>query len=276
MPDKFYGLTLGSDTIPLSGEWKYKVGYSSAPLPSGQVTFHYQPAGLFNAMVSPLKRYGKKGVIWYQGESNTANPQEYEKSFPDVILDWRKHFSDSKMPFLFVQLANFMEESDQPQESNWAETREVQRKTLQIPHTAMVVLIDAGEWNDIHPLDKKTVGDRLALAAENQVYGDKKVVYSGPSLKSYKIKGNKFILQFDHVGSGLVARDQGSLQHFAIADDSGEFHWAKAEINGKEVIVWNDSIPNPTRLRYGWSHNPRKANLYNKEGLPASPFEITK
>lgn len=276
VPDKHYGLTLGNDTIPLTGEWKYKVGYSSPRMPAGQVTFHYQPSSLFNAMVSPLKNYGNKGVIWYQGESNTSNPKEYENSFADVILDWRKHFSDPKMPFLFVQLANFMEESDQPQESNWAETREVQRKTLRIPNTAMVVLTDAGEWNDIHPLDKKTVGDRLALAARNQAYGDKKVVYSGPALKSYKIKGNKFILQFDHVGSGLTTRDNEALQHFAIADESGKFHWAKAEIKGRNVIVWNDSISNPTRLRYGWSHNPLKANLYNKEGLPASPFEIHK
>lgn len=274
VPDKFYGLTLGKDTVSLTGYWHYKVGYSSTPMPSNQVTFHYQPSSLFNAMVAPLKNYAKKGVIWYQGESNTKNPKEYEELFADLIKDWRTYFNKPQMPFLYVQLANFMEESAVPQESNWAELREVQRKILNIPNTAMAVITDVGEWNDIHPLDKKTVGDRLALAAENVAYGDKKVVYSGPTLKSYTIKDGQFILVFDHVGKGLISRNNEELKHFAVADASGDFKWAKAKIEGNEVIVWSDEVKDPKRLRYGWSHNPAKANLYNREGLPASAFQI--
>ncbi|MFD1628857.1 sialate O-acetylesterase [Pseudopedobacter beijingensis] len=274
VPDKFYGLTLGKDTVSLTGDWYYKVGYASTPMPSNQVTFHYQPSSLFNALVAPLKNYAKKGVIWYQGESNTKNPKEYENLFADLVKDWRTYFNQPKMPFLYVQLANFMEESAVPQESNWAEMREVQRKALEIPHTAMAVITDVGEWNDIHPLDKKAVGDRLALAAEKVAYGDKKVVYSGPTLKSYEIKNGQFILTFENVGSGLMSRNNEELKHFAVADASGDFKWAKAKIEGNKVIVWSDEVKDPKRLRYGWSHNPAKANLYNKEGLPASAFQV--
>lgn len=274
VPDKFYGLTLGKDTVSLTGDWYYKVGYASTPMPSNQVTFHYQPSSLFNALVAPLKNYTKKGVIWYQGESNTKNPKEYESLFTDLVTDWRSYFNQLKMPFLYVQLANFMEESAVPQESNWAELREVQRKALEIPHTEMAVITDVGEWNDIHPLDKKTVGDRLALTAEKVAYGDKKVVYSGPTLKSYEIKNGQFILTFENVGSGLMSRNNEELKHFAVADASGDFKWAKAKIEGNKVIVWSDEVKDPKRLRYGWSHNPAKANLYNKEGLPASAFQV--
>ncbi len=274
VPAKFYGLTLGKDTIPLNGEWAYKVGHSSAPMPSNQVTFHYQPSSLFNAMLAPLSKLSAKGVIWYQGESNTKNPKEYESLFKDLINNWRTYLNKPQLPFLYVQLANFMEESDTPQESNWAATREAQRKALEIPQTAMAVVTDVGEWNDIHPLDKKTVGDRLALAAEYLAYGDKNVVYSGPVLKSYEIKDGKFVLTFGHIGSGLVSRNNEQLKHFAIADASGRFRWAEARIEGNQVIVWHPDITQPKRLRYGWSHNPVKANLYNKEGLPASAFEI--
>ena len=274
VPDKFYGLTLGQDTVSLKGDWFYKVGYSSAPMPSNQVTFHYQPSSLYNAMVAPLKNFTTKGVIWYQGESNTKNPKEYESLFADMIKDWRIYFGKPQLPFLYVQLANFMEQSTVSQESNWAELREVQRKTLSIPNTGMAVITDVGEWNDIHPLDKKTVGDRLALAAEYLAYGDKKVVHSGPTLKSYEIKDGKFILTFDDIGSGLASRNNEELEHFAVAEASGEFKWAKAKIEGNKVIVWSNEVKAPKRLRYGWSHNPAKANLYNREGLPASAFQI--
>ncbi len=274
VPDKFYGLTLGKDTISLTGEWLYKVGYVSNPMPSDQVTFHYQPSGLFNAMLAPLKNVTVKGVIWYQGESNTKDPSEYENLFADLITDWRTYLGKPELPFLYVQLANFMEESDTPQESNWAATREAQRKALEIPNTAMTVVIDAGEWNDIHPLDKQTVGERLAFAAERVAYHNQNVVYSGPVLTSYEIKNRKFVLTFDPIGSGLVTRNNEELKHFAIADDSGNFKWAEARIEENKVVVWHEDIREPKFLRYGWSHNPARANLYNKEGLPASPFEI--
>lgn len=272
VPDKFYGLVAGSDTLHLEGTWQYKVGYSSTPMPGGQVTFHYQPSSLFNAMVAPALNYKIKGVIWYQGESNTDDPEEYAHLIKDMINDWRKNFNQGDFPFLFVQLANFMGVKDQPMESNWAALREAQLKTLALPNTGMAVAIDIGEWNDIHPLNKKDVGERLALAAQKVAYGEKKVVYSGPLYESMKIKGNKVILSFKEVGSGLVAKGGGPLKQFAIAGKDKKFVWAEAKIEGNKVVVWSDQVPNPVAVRYAWADNPEGANLYNKEGLPASPF----
>jgi sialate O-acetylesterase len=136
-------------------------------------------------------------VIWYQGESNTGRAKEYETLFPDLIRDWRAQFNQGDFPFLFVQLANFMANTVQPVESDWAATREAQRKTLSIKNTAMAVAIDAGEWNDIHPLNKQVVGERLALAAQKLAYGDKKVVASGPNAKAIKRDLDALLISFD-------------------------------------------------------------------------------
>lgn len=272
VPDKFYGLVAGSDTLHLEGTWQYKVGYASKPMPGGQVTFHYQPSSLFNAMVAPTLDYKIKGVIWYQGESNTNDPEEYAYLFKDIINNWRENADQGDFPFLFVQLANFMGVKDQPMESNWAALREAQLKTLSVPNTGMAVTIDIGEWNDIHPLNKKDVGERLALAAEKVAYGDKKVVASGPIYKSMKIKGNKVIISFTHTGSGLTTKGGGALKQFAIAGKDRKFVWAEAKIKGNKVEVWSDQVDHPVAVRYAWADNPEGANLYNKEGLPASPF----
>jgi sialate O-acetylesterase len=223
-------------------------------------------------MIAPLLNYTIKGVIWYQGESNTARPLEYRRLFPAVIADWREKWNQGDFPFLYVQLANFMKAKDLPTESNWAELRQAQLKTLDVPNTGMAVAIDIGEWNDVHPLNKEDVGKRLALAAQKVAYGDKKVVYSGPIYKSMKIEGDKIVLTFTRVGSGLVIRGVNELKHFAIAGADKKFVWAKAKIKGNKIIVWNDRIPNPVAVRYAWADNPDTANLYNKEGLPASPF----
>ena len=272
VPDKFYGLVAGSDTLSLEGTWQHKVGYASRPMPSGQVTFHYQPSSLFNAMVAPASNYKIKGAIWYQGESNTDDPEEYAHLMKDMISDWRKNFNQGDFPFLFVQLANFMSVRDQPMESNWAALREAQLRTLAVPNTGMAVAIDIGEWNDIHPLNKKDVGERLALAAQKIAYGEKKVVHSGPMYKSMKVKGNKIILSFEEIGSGLIAKGGESLQQFAIAEEDKKFVWAEAEIKGNKVVVWSDKVDKPVAVRYAWADNPEDANLYNEEGLPASPF----
>lgn len=233
----------------------------------------WQPLGLYNGMIAPLRNYKIKGVIWYQGESNTGNPCEYQKLFPALIADWRQKWNQGDFPFLYVQLANFMQVNDQPSESNWAELRQAQLKTLAIPNTAMAVTIDIGEWNDIHPLNKQDVGRRLALAARKVAYGDNQVVYSGPIYKSMKIDKNKIILTFSNTDGGLVAKGGGELEYFAIAGEDKKFVWAKAKIEGNKVIVWNDNITHPAAVRYAWADNPEGANLYNKEGLPASPFE---
>jgi sialate O-acetylesterase len=269
--DKPYKLFAGNDTINLSGEWQYKVGTTAPSLPPSTF-FQYEPSGLFNAMIAPLLNFRMKGVIWYQGESNTSKAKEYQTLFPAVITNWREKWNEGNFPFLYVQLANFMEPKNQPSESNWALLREAQLKSLSVPNTGMAVTCDIGEWNDIHPLNKEDVGKRLALIAENVAYGDKKVVYSGPLYQSMQVQGNKIILTFTNTGSGLIAKGGGDLKYFAIAGDDKKFVWAKAAIEGNKVIVYSDQAPNAVAVRYAWADNPEGANLYNKEGLPASPF----
>ena len=269
--DKPYEIKAGDVTIALKGDWKYRLGAKMKPLAS-QTFIRWKPLGLYNAMISPLLNYRIKGVIWYQGESNADKPIEYRRLFPAVIRDWRNNWGEGDFPFLFVQLPNFMEMQNQPTESNWALIREAQLKTLSQVNTGMAVTIDIGEWNDIHPLDKKDVGKRLALSAQKVAYGDETVAYSGPIYKSMNIDGNKIILTFTNIGSGLIAKGGGELKYFAIAGADKHFVWAKAKIENNKVVVWNDEIANPVAVRYAWANNPEGANLFNKEGLPASPF----
>ena len=269
--DKPYEISADSGVIDLKGEWKYRLGAAVNPL-RDPTFIQYKPVGLFNGMIAPLVKYAVTGVIWYQGESNTGNTIEYQKMFPAMISDWRKKWNRGNFPFLFVQLHNFMAASPQPSESNWARLREAQQKALSLPNTGMVVAIDVGEWNDIHPLNKEAVGRRLALAAQKIAYGDPDVVYSGPVYESMKIEGRKIVLTFSHTGSGLYAKGGGELRQFAIAGTDKKFMWAHAVVDGKTVVVWNNEVVSPVAVRYAWADNPEGANLYNLEGLPASPF----
>jgi sialate O-acetylesterase len=269
--DKPYEIIIDQEKIDLEGEWQYQLGTKMEPL-RGETFIRWKPMGLYNAMIAPLINFSIKGVIWYQGESNADRPVEYRKLFPALIKDWRKNWQQGDFPFLFVQLPNFMEAEPQPSEHGWALLREAQLKALSVPNTGMAVTIDIGEWNDVHPLNKKDVGKRLALAAQKVAYGDEEVVYSGPLYKSMEVDGSKIILTFTNIGSGLIAKGGDKLKHFAIAGVDKKFVWAEAKIIGDKVIVWNDNIINPVAVRYAWAGNPDGANLYNKEGLPASPF----
>ncbi len=269
--DKPYHLSAAGQTIDLKGQWQYRLGTTMAPLPD-KTFIEWQPAGLYNGMITPLLNYKIKGVIWYQGESNAGKPREYQKLFPALIANWREKWNQGDFPFLYVQLANFMEVKASPSESGWAELRAAQFKTLAVPNTGMAVAIDLGEWNDIHPLNKEDVGKRLVLAAQKVAYGDEKAVYSGPIYQSMKVEGNKITLTFTNTGGGLTAKGDGELKYFAVAGTDKKFVWAKAKIDGNKVVVWNDQVPNPVAVRYAWADNPEGANLYNKEGLPASPF----
>ncbi|MEW6507134.1 MAG: sialate O-acetylesterase [Bacteroidota bacterium] len=271
LPDKPYYLIAGNDTINLKGEWHFKLGAVMEPLGS-QTFIRWKPLGLYNAMIHPLLNYRIKGVIWYQGESNTNRAMEYRKLFPALISDWRKNWGQGSFPFLFVQLANFLEARDQPSESAWALLRESQLKSLTVPNTGMAVTIDIGEWNDVHPLNKKDVGKRLALAARRLAYKEKNIVYSGPVYKSMKIKGNTIELTFENIGSGLIAHGGNELKQFAISGEDKKFVWANAKIVNNKIIVWSGHVSKPAAVRYAWAYNPEGANLYNKEGLPASPF----
>jgi sialate O-acetylesterase len=227
-------------------------------------------------MLTPLLNCRIKGFLWYQGESNTGRPDEYRTLLPALIRDWRHNFGQGDIPFIVVQLPNFMEAKSTPSESSWALMREAQTEALKLPATGMAVTIDIGEWNDIHPLNKKDVGVRLALAARKVAYGDNDVVYSGPTYKSMQIKRRKIIITFDNTGSGLIAKGGGNLKQFAIAGADKQFVWAKARIRRDRVIVRSKVIKRPVAVRYAWADNPEGANLYNREGLPTAPFRTDK
>jgi sialate O-acetylesterase len=237
---------------------------------------------LYNGMIAPLIPYAIKGAIWYQGESNAGNGLEYQTLFPRMISGWREKWNQGDFPFLYVQLANFMAPQVKSSEGGWAELREAQLKTLSLPNTGMAVIIDIGDAHDIHPKDKIDVGLRLALAAKHVAY-KQDLVYSGPIYDSMKIEGNKIRLTFKDTGSGLQMSASPwtptgvpvpaptELTGFAIAGADQNWVWAKAQIDGNSVVVSSDQVPSPVAVRYGWASNP-PCNLYNKEGLPASPF----
>jgi sialate O-acetylesterase len=271
--EKPYEIRIGSQVVDLTGDWQFHSGAEMQPMAS-QTFFQYKPMGLFNGMINPLLNFAIKGVIWYQGESNTGRTREYAQLFPDLIDNWRAKFNNPELSFLYVQLANLGSTPKQPQESGWAELREVQRKTLEKPHTGMAVAIDLGEWNDIHPLNKKEVGRRLSLEAQRVAYNETAIVSSGPQLESAEIDGNAVVLTFSSVGSGLYANSV--LEGFAIAGENGRFEWANAVVIAKnKVKVWSEGVGLPQTVRYAWADNPGNANLKNKEELPASPFMIT-
>jgi len=250
-------------------------------------TLHYQPASLFNAKLAPTLRTAIKGVIWYQGESNTGRHQEYETLFPDLIRDWRVQYNQGDFPFIYVQLANFMAAKAEPSESDWAATREAQRKTLSVKNTAMVVASDVGEWNDIHPLNKQAVGERLALAAQKLAYGNKKLVASGPNAVAVKKVKDGLLVSFDKNGGKLTFKNSDTfknshtlkegdkLRHIAIAGADKKYVWANAKIQGKQLLVWSEKVTDPVSVRYAWADNPEGANLYNANDLPASSFELS-
>ncbi|GAC1451910.1 MAG: sialate O-acetylesterase [Chitinophagaceae bacterium] len=269
-PEQLY-VQSGAEKISLTGEWQYKASVLNTSFGltgNGPNSF---PSQLYNAMIAPLVQFSIAGAIWYQGESNAGQAFKYRSLFPGMINNWRSKWGYA-FPFLWVQLANFMKADSLPAQSDWAELREAQNMALQLPQTGQAVIIDIGDAADIHPKNKQDVGYRLALAAEKVVY-NKEVVYSGPVYQSMKTDGNKIILQFTHTGSGLLARDKyGYLKGFAIAGSDQHFVWANALIDGDKIIVYSNAVQNPVAVRYAWGNNPDDADLYNKEGIPASPF----
>jgi sialate O-acetylesterase len=271
VPDKKYELIVEGKTIDLSGSWKYRSGAKMAAL-AGATNIRFKPGGLYNGMINPLINYTIKGVIWYQGESNAERPVEYGQLFPALIKDWRSAWGQGDFPFLFVQLPNYMETRKQPSASNWAILRESQAKALSLPNTGIAVTIDIGEWNDIHPLNKRDVGLRLSLAASHLAYGDNKAEYCGPVFESMKTEGGKIVLSFKHTGSGLMSKNGQSLKGFEICGHDSVFVWAEAKIEGDKIIVWNKKIDKPAAVRYAWANNPGEVNFYNRDGLPAAPF----
>ena len=264
-------LQVNGEKRALPDEWRFMVGRVSIASNGNK---NQIPTLLWNKMVHPLLPFPIKGVIWYQGESNANTTEEaiaYRDLFPQMITGWRAAWKQADLPFLWAQLANYMAPDEEPpSESGWATLRESQSATLTLPHTGEAILIDIGEADDIHPRNKQDVGHRLALAARKMAYGED-LVYAGPTYRSHDIQEGRVVVSFNHVGGGLEARG-GDLGGFAIAGDDGTFVWAEAKIEGDQVIVWSDAVPEPIAVRYAWGNNPDNANLYNAEGLPATPF----
>jgi len=265
--------------------WSAKRNGRKPRKPSDPKASQQFPATLFNGMVNPVIPYAIKGAIWYQGESNVGhNTHKYEHNFRTMISSWREHWGQGDFPFYFAQLANFRYPVTEPVEfDTWALIFDQQRRTLGLKNTGMAVLNDIGEAKDIHPHNKMDVGKRLALWALKNDYKQKVTVCSGPLYKSHSIKGDQVIIKFDSAGSGLMAGSKIGmadtqatdevLKHFQICGADRQWQWANVEITGKDTIaVSHPDIANPTVVRYAWAKNPKSANLYNKQGLPASIF----
>lgn len=238
-------------------------------LPMGPFNFR-RPSGLYRGMVLPLVPYAIRGVIWYQGERNSPRAHQYRTLFPALIADWRKIWQQGDFPFLFVQLAPFGVPPREPHESKWAELREAQLLTSQtVPRTAMAVITDVGDQTDIHPKRKQPVGARLALAARAVAYGEK-IAFRGPTYRAHEKRNDRIVISFTDVDGGLICRGD-KLEGFAICGTDHKFVNAEAEIVDDHVEVHSPQILQPIAVRFGWAEFP-VVNLWNKEGLPASPF----
>lgn len=302
-PDKPGGLTgrvFRAGPVALMGEWltraEYEFPAAEVPQPPVPPPGPRSPNGvagsLFNGMISPILPYTIKGVIWYQGEGNASRAWQYRKAFPLLIQDWRSRWNQPDLPFYFCQLANNGQKKSEPVDDNWAELRDAQTSALKLPHTGQAILIDIGESEAIHPINKKDAGERLAKLALAGTYG-KKIPFSGPILESSAVEGAKIRLRFAQADGGLVARPlpatynvflaenrtaplvrnspNSEIEGFAICGEDHKWVWADARIEGGDVLVWSDQVSKPVAVRYGWAENPT-VNLYNGAGLPAVPF----
>ena len=239
--------------------------------PDNWLAGNARPGNIFSGMVYPTLGYGIKGVIWYQGESNASRAYEYKSLFPFLIEQWRKEQGQGNFPFYWVQLADFNPEKPNPGDSSWAELRETQTKTMQLPNTGQAVIIDLGEGKDIHPRNKHDVAARLVRWALAKDYG-MKIPYRSPEFNSMAIAGNKVTINFDTFGSSLRAFDVADARGFAVCGADQVWHWAKGKVTDKgQVEVWSDDVAAPVAVRYGWADNPM-VNLFSNEGLPVTPF----
>ncbi|MBC7889769.1 MAG: sialate O-acetylesterase [Ferruginibacter sp.] len=245
-------------------KWKADTSKRKGGAPAGPIgpNHNKSPYKLYNGMIAPIVHYTLKGVIWYQGESNVDRAFQYRRLFPAMIADWRSDFKNPQLPFYFVQIS--------PHRSQHAEIRDAQLYAYRtVPHTGMAVTTDNGDSLDIHPRNKKLVGERLSLWALKNEYGKKTIVVSGPLYKSVKMESNKIRIAFDYA-DGLISKG-GSLKEFTIAGNDQNFVPAQAIIEGNTIVVWSDVVANPAAVRFAWRNVP-SPNLFNKAGLPASPF----
>jgi len=253
--------------IPLTEGWKYKRSLSCPPL-TGMTFFQNTPTGNYNGMIAPLHKFPIKGVIWYQGESNAASPEGYSEKFSTMITDWRKNWQQGDFLFIFAQLANW---SPKGPLIHWENLRDEQTKTLHLPNTRMVVTNDIGEYNDLHPLNKKAVGERLAGEALSLAYGAE-IVSTSPTLTSIKRTGNQFSIEFETFGSKLELKQGNIVYGFSIWIGKTEVP-VEGSIVDTKVIIQSTFADQVTAISYAWIDDPADANLYNLEGLPVVPFK---
>jgi len=267
-------LVLGDKSeIPLGGEWKGKLSVNAKPphpLPIGFENWPTMPAVLYNGMIAPLAPLAICGALWYQGEANASHAAQYRTLLPAMISDWRGTFQQGDFPFYIVSLAAFMQHKDTPGDDWWAELREAQAMTAAtLPNSGLALTIDVGDANDIHPKDKKPVGERLGLWALAKHYG-LNLPCSGPTFARVEQRSGALKLSFKHTDGGLVVKGD-KLAEFAVCGDDRKWHWAEAKLDGDSVIVSSEEVPEPKFARYAWQSNP-KATLFNGAGLPAVPF----
>ncbi|HEV2352794.1 MAG TPA: sialate O-acetylesterase, partial [Puia sp.] len=275
-PEGPEGLNLFPEFSALAGQY----ADSNFAVGSGPVNRH-APGGLFNGMIAPADLYTVRGVLWCQGESNVAEPQEYQRILSTLIGDWRVHWHDGSLPWIYAQLGPDGAAVDTPQESGRAELRDAQRLVLGLPFTGMAVAADLGERNDGDVANKEELANRLFLSAEHVAYQKENLIFSGPLFRSIHIRRGKAILGFDDVNGGLIVKGGGDLHGFELAGPDNRFYSAKAAIEGKRVVVTSEHVPDPVTVRYGWADNPEHANLYNRDqlfqdGLPAPAFQARK
>jgi sialate O-acetylesterase len=270
-PDKPFRIFNDREAVELAGTWKYKTGFFTSPCPES-FFIQREPMGLYNAMIAPVIRHPMKGIIWYQGESNTDTDEctkDYAAHFTALIRDWREKSGRGNIPFLFVQLPLIEKPEENTEKSRWALIREAQAAALSLPATGMATALDLGEWNDLHPLNKKDVGGRLALAARDVTYGDTNSA-PGPLFRGLRREGDNLILGFDNCGAGLKAKED---VYVTVVAGKSSFR-LQAVIRGKDSLAVNVSgIENPEKLLYAWADNPADRWLYNSDDLPAAPFK---
>jgi sialate O-acetylesterase len=269
-------------SIPLAGQWKYRVAFEASreEIPrkprrtSRPGLGHHDPAALYNGMIAPLEPFAIAGVLWYQGETNAGRPREYAELLGMLIRSWRQNWGQlDSFSFLIVQLANFTPVARVPNYGGWAWIREVQAQTARrVPNCGLAVTIDVGQADDVHPRDKQTVGRRLALQALGRTYGYD-IVASGPTCRDHRVENGRMILRFGNTGRGLVSRaPDNKVRGFVITGDGENWHWAEAKIQDDTVVVWSDQVAKPIAVRYLWATNPGPVDLYNSASLPAEPF----
>lgn len=275
VPDKTYELNVQNVKIDLRGEWLYKVGQvydNRGAKVYDSFQQQNQPSALYNTMIAPLRGIALRGIIWYQGESNTGLPSDYQDLLETLIYDWRRLFNNKTLPFIYAQLPSFGEKQYLPYESNWALLREAQRRAMRVPNTAMSVNLDLGEWNDIHPFRKKELGERLALLARRLSYHEN-IIASGPELTAAHVKANIVTLSFDQEIAGCPEQETEE-NAFELAGTDGVFYKAVvSKIANRTLRLHAEQVKVPVMLRYAWADNPRHATVRNVSGLYLSPFQ---